>query len=84
MPRHKDESVKGFVKVLEGFVTDLDVAMVNLHDSVQLHSLTVDISQYKKPSEYANALQSPELVNDLESIYNTNYVSSCQRVVQAN
>lgn len=68
LPRHKDESVKGFVKVLEGFVTDLDVAMINLDDSVQLSTIGVDLSQFKKPTDYANAAQTPEVVNDLESI----------------
>jgi dynein heavy chain len=74
LPRHKDESVKGFVKVLEGFVTDLDVAMVNLDDSVQLNSLGVDLSQFKKPSEYVNAMHSPEIVNDLESMFPISYL----------
>lgn len=55
---------------MEGFVTDLDVAMINLHDSVQLHSLTVDLSAYKKPSDYPNAVHSPETINALEQLVN--------------
>ncbi|TPX71761.1 hypothetical protein SpCBS45565_g00838 [Spizellomyces sp. 'palustris'] len=68
LTRQKDESVKGFMEVLEKFVTDLDVAMVNLCDSVQLHECTVDLEAFKKPSEYANAAHTPEVVNALEAL----------------
>ncbi|RKO93026.1 hypothetical protein BDK51DRAFT_27536, partial [Blyttiomyces helicus] len=66
LTRHKDESVKAFMEVLEKFVNDLDVAMVNLSESVQLHPCTVDLDAYKKPSEYANAAHNPDVVNALE------------------
>ena len=69
LPRQsRDDSVKGFLKVLEGFVSDLDLAMVNLHDSVQLNQCVVDLGHYKKPTDYANAAHNPEVVNGLESI----------------
>ncbi|TPX43177.1 hypothetical protein SeLEV6574_g05202 [Synchytrium endobioticum] len=68
LSRSKDESVRTFTEVLERFVTDLDVVMINLHDSVQLHPCTVDLSAYNKPAEYANAAHDPELVNALEGL----------------
>ncbi|KAI9314021.1 dynein heavy chain, N-terminal region 2-domain-containing protein, partial [Zopfochytrium polystomum] len=68
MQKSKDESVKLFMETLERFVNDLDVAMINLHDSVQLHTRSVDLDAFKKPSEYANAAHNPELVNDLEGL----------------
>ncbi|KAJ3396765.1 Dynein heavy chain 5, axonemal [Lobulomyces angularis] len=70
LPRNKDESVKAFVKVLEGFVTDLDVAMVNLKDSVQLHPCNLDLTAYKKPVDYANAAHNPDVINGLETLVN--------------
>jgi dynein heavy chain, axonemal len=57
------------METLERFVNDLDVAMVNLHDSVSLHACTVDLDAFKKPTDYANAVHSPEIVNALESTY---------------
>ncbi|KAJ3097005.1 Dynein heavy chain 5, axonemal [Phlyctochytrium planicorne] len=68
--RQKDESVKSFMEVLERFVNDLDVAMVNLHDSVQLHPTQIDLDAYKKPSDYANAAHNPEVINALEGLVN--------------
>ncbi|KAI8831563.1 hypothetical protein BC829DRAFT_494479 [Chytridium lagenaria] len=68
--RQKDESVKSFMEVLERFVNDLDVAVVNLHDSVQLHPTTIDLDAYKKPSDYANATHNPDVVNALEGLVN--------------
>ncbi|KAJ3249557.1 Dynein heavy chain 5, axonemal [Chytriomyces hyalinus] len=70
LQRQKDESVKGFMEVLERFVNDLDVAMVNLQDSVQLNSVpaNVDLDAFKKPAEYANAAHFPEIVNALEGL----------------
>ncbi|KAJ1555489.1 Dynein heavy chain 8, axonemal, partial [Nowakowskiella sp. JEL0078] len=68
--RNKDESVKDFIEVLERFVTDLDVAVVNLHDSVQLNVCSFDLESYKKPSDYANAIHNPELINQLEGLVN--------------
>jgi dynein heavy chain len=70
LQRTKDESVKGFIEVLERFVNDLDIAMVNLHDSVQLHPCTVDLETFKKPSDYPNAIHSPEIINALEGLVN--------------
>ena len=66
LPRNKDASVNGFLKVLEGFVTDLDFAMVNLSDSVQLHPCSVDLDSYKKPADYANAAHNPDIIISLE------------------
>ncbi|KAJ3055739.1 Dynein heavy chain 5, axonemal [Rhizophlyctis rosea] len=68
LAHHKDESVKTFMEVLEKFVNDLDVAMINLHDSVQLHPCTIDLDPYKKPSDYANAAHNPEVITNLESL----------------
>ncbi|KAJ3091620.1 Dynein heavy chain 5, axonemal [Quaeritorhiza haematococci] len=71
LTRHKeDESVKSFMEILERFVTDLDVAMLNLHDSVQLHPVPahIDLEPYKKPSDYANAAHFPEIINALEAL----------------
>ncbi|KAJ3342801.1 Dynein heavy chain 5, axonemal [Gonapodya sp. JEL0774] len=68
LQRNKDDSVKSFLESLERFVNDLDVAMVNLHDSVQLHPCTVDLEAYKKPTEYANAAYIPDVVVALESL----------------
>ncbi|KAI9322987.1 dynein heavy chain, N-terminal region 1-domain-containing protein [Obelidium mucronatum] len=70
LQRQKDESVKGFVEVLERFVNDLDVAMVNLSDSVKLNSVpsNVDLDAFKKPAEYGNAAHFPEVVNALEGL----------------
>lgn len=68
LAHHKDESVKTFMEVLEKFVNDLDVAMVNLHDSVQLHPCTIDLDPYKKPSDYANAAHNPEVITTLEAL----------------
>lgn len=65
--RSKDEAVKSFMEVLDRFVNDLDVAMVNLNDSVQLSPCNIDLDQYKKPHEYVNAAHNPELVGQLES-----------------
>ena len=69
LSRSKDESVKSFMEVLEKFTIDLDVAMVNLQDSVQLAPCTIDLEAYKKPSEYAHAASSPEVTSGLESTY---------------
>jgi dynein heavy chain, axonemal len=70
LTKQKDESVKDFIEVLGKFTTDLDVAMVNLRDSVQLHKCNVDLDAYKKPSEYANAAHAPEVINALEVLVN--------------
>jgi dynein heavy chain, axonemal len=70
LTKQKDESVKDFIEVLGKFTTDLDVAMVNLRDSVQLHKCNVDLDAYKKPSEYANAAHAPEIINALEVLVN--------------
>ena len=70
LSKQKDESVKSFLEVLDKFTSDLDVAMVNLQDSVQLNPCTVDLDQYKKPSEYANAAHNPETINSLELLVN--------------
>lgn len=64
--RQKDGAVSNFMEVLDKFTTDLDVALVNLRDSVQLHRCNVDLDAFKKPSEYVNALHSPEIINSLE------------------
>ena len=56
------------MEVLEKFVTDLDVAMVNLHDSVQLHPCHIDLDEYKKPTDYLNAAHNPEVVGALEGL----------------
>jgi dynein heavy chain len=56
-----------FLDILNSFVNDLDVAMVNLRDSVQLTPLTVNLDKYKSPADYANATHDPEVVNSLES-----------------
>lgn len=66
--RQKDEAVKSFMEVLDKFVTDLDVAMVNLNDSVQLHPCNLNLDEYKKPTEYANAAHNPEVVTGLEGL----------------
>jgi dynein heavy chain len=55
------------MEVLERFTEDLDVAMVNLQDSVKLSPCTVNLDPYKKPSEYANAAHDPVVVEGLES-----------------
>ncbi|KAJ1563094.1 Dynein heavy chain 5, axonemal [Cladochytrium tenue] len=68
LQKSKDESVRSFMESLERFVVDLDVAMVNLHDSVQLHARTVDLDSFKRPSDYANAIHNPELVGVLEGL----------------
>lgn len=62
----KDESVMAFMEVLEKFVEDLDVAMLNLGDSVVLHECTVDLEAYKRPQDYPNAAHNPELIEKLE------------------
>ncbi|KAJ3166591.1 Dynein heavy chain 5, axonemal [Geranomyces variabilis] len=67
-PGDKNESIKSFMEVLEKFVNDLDVAMLNLGDSVQLHECTVDLEAYRKPSDYANAAHSPEVIPALEAL----------------
>jgi dynein heavy chain len=64
--RTKDESVRSFMEVLEKFVSDLDVAMVNLHDSVQLNPCNTDLEDYKKPTDYLTASYNPEVVASLE------------------
>ncbi|KAJ3258377.1 Dynein heavy chain 5, axonemal [Boothiomyces macroporosus] len=68
LSKNKDESVKTFMEVLEKFTNDLDVAMVNLQDSVQLHKCTIDLDAYKKPSEYSNAAHDPEVINGIEAL----------------
>ncbi|KAI9206840.1 dynein heavy chain and region D6 of dynein motor-domain-containing protein [Polychytrium aggregatum] len=68
LSRQKSESVRAFLEVLEKFVEDLDVAMVNLHDSVQLHPCTIDLDAYKKPSDYPNAVHAPEVIDALEGL----------------
>jgi hypothetical protein len=66
LPSKKDESVVKFMENLENFVTDLDVAMVNLRDSVQLSPCTVDLEAYKKPTDFVNATHNPEVMGALE------------------
>lgn len=70
LQRKKDESIKQFMETLDRFVGDLDVAMVNLHDSVQLQPCTIDLEAYKKPSDYVNAAHEPEVVAGLEALVN--------------
>jgi dynein heavy chain, axonemal len=79
----KDESVKSFMEVLERFTEDLDVAMVNLQDSVKLSPCAVNLDSYKKPSEYANAAHDPTVVEGLESKRTFNFRLG-GRMVQAN
>jgi dynein heavy chain len=78
LSRSKDESVKSFMEVLEKFTVDLDVAMVNLQDSVQLAPCSIDLENYKKPSEYSHAASSPEVTSGLESNIKATYFRSCQ------
>ena len=66
LTRTKDESVKSFMEVLEKFVTDLQVAMFNLQDSVQLNPCNTDLEEYKKPTDYLNVSHNPEVVASLE------------------
>ncbi|KAI8811565.1 dynein heavy chain and region D6 of dynein motor-domain-containing protein [Cladochytrium replicatum] len=68
LSRHKDESVKNFIEVLERFVTDMDVAMINLNDSVQLNECRIDLDAYKRVSDYINAAHNPEVVSALEGL----------------
>jgi dynein heavy chain len=68
LSRTKDEAVKSFMEVLEKFTVDLDVAMVNLQDSVQLHPCTIDLEPYKKPADYANAAHDAEVISGLEAL----------------
>lgn len=68
LSRANDESAISFLEALEKFTVDLDVAMVNLQDSVQLQKCPIDLDRYKKPSDYANANHDPELVNSLEML----------------
>ncbi|KAJ1345302.1 hypothetical protein BSLG_000815 [Batrachochytrium salamandrivorans] len=68
--RHRDESVKGFIESLEKFTVDLDVAMINLQDSVQLHPCSIDLDEFKRPSDYTNAVHSPDITNTLEGLVN--------------
>lgn len=88
LSKTKDESVKSFMEVLEKFTVDLDVAMINLQDSVQLAPCTIDLEAYKKPSEYGNAAHDPEVTSGLESIFNSvcsdNSIRPCRGMVQAN
>ena len=66
LTRTKDESVKSFMEVLEKFVSDLQVAMLNLQDSVQLNPCNTDLDEYKKPTDYLNVSHNPEVVSSLE------------------
>jgi dynein heavy chain len=66
LTRTKDESVKSFMEVLEKFVSDLQVAMFNLQDSVQLNPCNTDLEEYKKPTDYLNVSHNPEVVASLE------------------
>lgn len=76
----KDESVKNFMEVLERFTVDLDVAMVNLQDSVKLAPCTVNLDAYKKPSEYVNAAHDSEVITGLEGTFKI-YIRSSGRMV---
>lgn len=67
LSRSKDESVKSFMESLQKFTTDLDVAMVNLQDSVQLAPCLINLDAYKRPAEFANAAHLPDIANGLES-----------------
>lgn len=49
-------------------VGDLDLAMINLQTSVQLHPCPVDLSAYSRPTEYVNASHQPEIVAQLETL----------------
>lgn len=69
LSRTNNDSVKSFMEVLEKFTVDLDVAMVNLQDSVQLTGCIIDLDAYKKPSEYGNAAHDPDVTSGLESIF---------------
>ena len=64
--RTKDESVRSFMEILGKFVADLDVAMVNLQDSVQLNPCNTNLDEYKKPTDYLNISHNPEVVAALE------------------
>ena len=68
LTRQSDPSVNGFMDTLEKFTDNLDVALVNLRDSVQLHRCPISLDAYKKPSDYQLAVHDPEVINALESL----------------
>jgi len=66
LKENRNPNVGDFLDTLRDFVNDMDVAMLNLRDSMKLHPCTVNLDAYKKPSEYPNAAHNPEIVNGLE------------------
>ncbi|KAI9150964.1 hypothetical protein H9P43_009579 [Blastocladiella emersonii ATCC 22665] len=64
----KGESSKDFIESLQRFVSEVEVAMLNLKDSVQLTPVSVPLDAYASPSDYINAIHDPALINALESV----------------
>ena len=85
LSKQKDESVGNFMETLTKFTEELDVAMVNLSDSVRLAPCTLDLDAYKKPSEYSNASHDSEVTVGLEGKIHSVFIFRFGwRMVQAN
>ena len=65
---NKGESAKDFIETLQRFVSELEVAMVNLKDSVQLAPVPVSLDAYATPAEYASIVHDPSTVHVLEGV----------------
>ncbi|KAI9220476.1 dynein heavy chain and region D6 of dynein motor-domain-containing protein [Blastocladiella britannica] len=60
------ETPHDFVESLHRFVDEMEVAMLNLKDSVQLHPVPVSLDAYASPADYTSAMHDAALVNTLE------------------
>lgn len=65
--KEQPAEIDDFLSIMRGFVNDMDIAMVNLRDSIKLHECTINLDAYKKPTDFANAAHDGDLVNSLES-----------------
>jgi dynein heavy chain len=57
-----------FIESLQRFVSEVEVAMVNLHDSVQLTPVDVSLDAYATPADFMNAIHDPQLISALEAV----------------
>ncbi|KNE55648.1 hypothetical protein AMAG_01535 [Allomyces macrogynus ATCC 38327] len=66
--QNKGEGTADFIESLQQFVSEVEVAMVNLKDSVQLTPVSVSLDAYASPADYLNAIHDPALINALEAV----------------
>ncbi|KAI9141404.1 dynein heavy chain and region D6 of dynein motor-domain-containing protein [Paraphysoderma sedebokerense] len=65
---NKKDILDDFLKALNRFVSELEIAMSNRRDSVQLSSVPIALANYVSPTDFVNAAHDTNLVATLEAV----------------